>query len=132
MERSDRYMNCGKWFRRFEIEGEPLTITEQMTQTRDGAKSFPTRQVRWAGLHRIQHGDEEYLAVHSVVSDSGPKLGVSVTVEKQREVPFTAEESAAGRVRIGRVMMDLFGCEVIWPGPRGELTAGEAEETTEG
>lgn len=126
MGRSDQYMNNHKLFQRFEIEGEPLTITEKMTETRDGAKSFPTHQIRWKGLHRIRHGDKEYLAIHSVVSDSGPKMGVSVSVQEPRE--YTAEEIAAGRANIERVMMDLFGCEVIWPEKRGDTHVEKDEE----
>ena len=128
MGRSDQYMNCNKLFQRFEIEGESLTITEKMTTTPYRGKDWPTRCIRWKGVHRIKHGDEEYLAVNTVVFDSGPKLGVSVTVERKREVPYTAEEIAAGRANIERVMMDLFGCEVIWPEKRGETHVEKDEE----
>ena len=115
MARSDQYEHQNKLFMRFEIEGEALTITETERTTSYRGKDWPTRRVRWKGLHRIRFGDEEYLADESMVFDSGPKLGVSVVVTRHREVPFTAEERAAGRANINRVMRDLFGFDVIWP-----------------
>lgn len=129
MGRSDQYMNCNELFQRFEIEGEPLTVKEWTTTTPYRGKDWPTRCIRWKGVHRIRHGDREYLAQHSVVFDSGPKLGVSVTVEEKREVPFTPEEIAAGRANIERVMMDLFGCVVIWPEDKREHHVEEIEKS---
>lgn len=122
MLRSDQYEHQRKIFTRYELEGEPVVITEKMITTHYRGKDWPTRQIRWTGVHKIRYGDEEYLADGSVVSDSGPKLGVTVVKERHREVPFTPEERAAGRERINRVMREIFGCDVIWPEEGGNTT----------
>lgn len=114
MGRSDQYMNCNKLFQRFELEGEPLIITEKQSVTRYRHEDLPTVCIRWKGLHRIRHGEEEYLADESVVFDSGPKLGVSVTVTRHSDTVITKEERQANRDQIDAVMMQICGRRVDW------------------
>lgn len=114
MTRSDQYITQRKIFIRTEVEGEPLTITQTEKTTPYRGQDYPTVCVRWKGVHRIQFGEEAFLAEESMVSDAGAKLGVSVVVTKRREVPFTAAERAAGREHINQVLRSMFGCEVDW------------------
>lgn len=112
MAQQDRYITQNRPFIRTEIEGEKLVITRRQRTTPYRGKDWPTACIRWRGLHRIQFGEEEFLADESEVSDSGPKLGVSVVVTRHRDVPPTREEIEANRENINRVLRQICGCEV--------------------
>lgn len=98
---------------RYELEGEPLLVTETEGRSfRARGKVWTTRNIRWKGRHRFRWGDLDKVVQESVVHDSGA-IGVSATSVEPTE--FTREARLAGRERSGRVIREQFGCEVIWP-----------------
>ena len=116
MARQDQYISQNKIFSRFEIEGEPLTVTEFERISQGGRRAEPVTCIRWVGLHRICYGDEEFLADRSMacVAGEGGKKGVSILVTRHPDVPCTEADRAENRKNIDRLLRDAFGCQVNW------------------
>ena len=112
MARQEHYMHQNKPLVRFEIEGEPLVVTEKQRVTQYRKKDWPTACIRWKGRHMLRMGDEEFPVVESVISDAGPSVGVSLVFERPRETPPTREEIQSNRENINRVLRQICGCEV--------------------
>ena len=67
------------YFTRWELEGQPVEVEEEQTTTHYGNKDYPTRCVRWTGLHFAQYGNRPVIrAQGSQICDAGSKLGTSV------------------------------------------------------
>lgn len=113
--RQEQYEAQKQIFIRTELPGEPLVVKVKQTSTICYGKPKQTNCIRWLGLHRIQFGKEDFLAVKSVVWDSGPAGGVSTAWSRKPERPPTEEERAAVRANFERLMLETFGCKVIWP-----------------
>lgn len=106
---------------REEIAGESVVVSEKHRVTPYRGKDWPTVCIRWKGLHMLRLGDQEILAAESVISDAGPKVGVSLTFERPREAPPTQEEIQHNRENINRVLRSICGCEVTdWGDGKGE------------
>lgn len=118
--RQEQYEHQNKLLIRAELEGEPLTVTERHRVTPYRGKDWPTVCIRWKGLHVLRLGDQEILAAESVISDAGPKVGVTLSFERPRETPPTQEEIQANRENINRVLRSICGCEVTdWGDGKG-------------
>lgn len=118
--RQEQYEHQNKPLIRTEIEGEPIKITQFMRTTRNQKKDWPTVCIRWKGLHVLRLGDKEILAAESVISDAGPKVGVTLSFEQPRETPPTQAEIQANRENINRVLRSICGCEVTdWGDGKG-------------
>lgn len=113
--RQEQYETQKQIFIRSELPGEPLEVTVKQKSTSYRGRLWPTMCIRWRGLHRIQFGEMDFLAVESMVSNSGPTVGVSTAWTRQPERPPTEEERAAVRANFERLMLETFGCKVIWP-----------------
>ena len=116
MARQDQYISQNKLFTRWEIDGEPLTVTELQRMTGTQRRPEPVTCIRWVGLHRIRYGDDEFLADRSMVcvAGEGGKKGVSILVTRHPEIPFTEADRAETRKNIDRLLRDAFGCQVNW------------------
>ncbi|WP_160662554.1 hypothetical protein [Colidextribacter sp. OB.20] len=118
------------YFTRWELEGQPVEVEETQRTTLYRHKDYPTRCVRWTGLHLTKYGDlPEQQSMGSLVSDAGPKCGVSVVTERAPEVPYTSEERAAGRERIRQAVEKIYGCRCEWKNKGGAPDVGEDEES---
>lgn len=119
------------YFTRWELEGQPVEVEEKQRITVYCHKDYPTRCVRWTGLHLTKYGNQpEQRSMGSLVSDAGPKLGISVVTERAPEVPYTPEERAAGRERIRRTIERIYGCECHWINEGGGPDVGETKKTS--
>lgn len=98
MGRSERYMlSSGIEIYRNEIEGEELVVHEVHKTTRWKGKDWPTRCVRWEGIHRFQWGQVDQIVGQSQICDAGP---VGISAVTNNSVNNTEEERAAGQERI--------------------------------
>ena len=113
--RQEQYETQKQIFIRTELPGEPLNVTVKQKSTSYRGRPWPTTCIRWRGLHRIQFGEMDFLAVESMVSDSGPTVGVSTAWTRKPERLSTEEERAAARANFERLMLETFGCKVNWP-----------------
>lgn len=50
----------------------------------------------------------------TVFSDAGPKMGISRSMIRHREIPYTAEEREEGRRNIQRVVTQCLQAQGIW------------------
>ena len=50
----------------------------------------------------------------TVFSDAGPKMGISRSMIRHREIPYTAEEREEGRRNIQRVVTQRLQAQGIW------------------
>lgn len=110
--RQEHYDHQNKTLIRQEINGCSVVVSAKQKVTRYRGKDWPTVCIRWEGKHLLRLGDEEIMAVESVISDAGPKLGVSLSFERPREVFPSEEEIQANRANINRVLMQICGCQV--------------------
>lgn len=110
--RKEQYDHQNKTLIREEIEGCSVVVSEKQKLTSYRGKDWPTVCIRWKGQHLLRLGDEEIVAVESVISDAGPKLGVSLSFERPREVPPSEKDIQANRENINRVLMQICGCQV--------------------
>lgn len=98
MGRSEHYMlSCGIEIYRDEIEGEKLIVREIHRTTRWRGKDWPTRCIRWEGIHRFQWGQVDQIVGQSQICDAGP---VGISAVTNNPVNGTEEERAAGQERI--------------------------------
>ena len=89
------------YFIRWELEDRPVRVEGLRRTTPYRHEEVPTWCVRWSGLHLTKYGDQpEQRAMGSLVSDAGPKAGISVVTERAPEAPCSPEERAAGRERV--------------------------------
>lgn len=103
------------YFTRWELEDQPVEVEEKRTATPYRGKDYPTRCVRWTGLHLTRYGDQPVKrAQGSQICDAGPKLGISVAVELAPDAPYTPEERAAGREKIRQAIERIYGCRCYW------------------
>lgn len=124
MGRSEHYNTNGEGteIHRYEIEGEELVITEKMKTTPWRKKDWPTRVIRWKGVHRFQWGDIDKLVGESVICDAGP-LGISASSSPPDY--STEEERAANRAEVCRRIGAIFGCKCYWNDEGGTAHVGE-------
>lgn len=98
MGRSEHYMlSCGIEIHRDEIVGEVLIVREIQKTTRWRGKDWPTRCVRWEGIHRFRWGQVDQVVGQSQICDAGP---VGISAVTNNPVNSTEEERAAGQDRI--------------------------------
>lgn len=117
------------YFTRWELEGQPVEVEEKQRTTPYRGKDYPTRCVRWTGLHLTKYGNQpEQRSLGSLVSDAGPKVGISVVTERAPEVPYTLEERAAGRERIRQAVERIYGCRCYWKDEGGGPDVGDTKE----
>lgn len=112
MARQEQYEHQNKPLIRAEIAGESVVVSEKHRVTPYRGKDWPTVCIRWKGLHILRLGDQEIIAAESVITDAGPKVGVSLMFERPRETPPTQEEIQHNRENINRVLRENFGVEV--------------------
>lgn len=130
MARQEQYEHQNQTLIRSEIEGEAVVVTERQRVTPYRGKDWPTVCIRWKGLHRLRLGDREVLAVESVITDAGPKLGVSLAFERPREAPPTQQEIQHNRDNINRVLRSICGREVSdWGDGKGDKHVAKAEKS---
>lgn len=119
------------YFTRWELEDQPVEVEEKQRTTLYRHKDYPTRCVRWTGLHLTKYGDQpEQKSLGSMVCDAGPKVGVSVMTERAPEVPYTPEERAAGRERIRQAVERIYGCRCEWKTKGGGPNVGDTKEAS--
>ncbi|MGE4277028.1 MAG: hypothetical protein AB7E30_07620 [Lawsonibacter sp.] len=100
MGRSEHYLlSRGIEVHRYEMEGQNLIIREVQKTTRWRGKDWPTRCIRWEGIHRFQWGQVERIVGQSQICDAGP-VGISAVTNDPAD--NTAEERAAGQERVRR------------------------------
>lgn len=117
------------YFTRWELDGQLVEIEEKQKTTPYRHKDYPTRCVRWTGLHLTKYGDQpEQRSLGSLVSDAGPKLGISVVTERAPEVPYTPEEVEASRERIRQAVERIYGCRCEWANKGGGPDVGKEKE----
>ena len=99
---------------RQELEGCPVEITETARTALLDGTAYDRRARRWKGRHLLVIGEDVQDVDESLVTDCGPKLGVTVACTPHREVPFTEEEREAGRQRVIQVATQLMIRAGIW------------------
>ena len=114
MLRVEEFQHQNKTCYQKELEGCPVEITEQSYQATLGKLEYTRHLKRWKGRHLLVIGDEVEDVDESLVTDCGPKLGVSVACTPHREVPFTEEEREAGRRHVIEVATQLMIRAGIW------------------
>ena len=114
MLRVEEFQHQNKTCYRKELEGCPVEITEQSYQATLGKLEYTRHLKRWKGRHLLLIGDEVEDVDESLVTDCGPKLGVSVACTPHREVPFTEEEREAGRRHVIEVATQLMIRAGVW------------------
>ena len=114
MLRKDEFRHNNETCFRQEVEGCPVEITESSCQATLGKLEYTRHLKRWKGRHLLVIGDEVEDVDESLVTDCGPKLGVSVACTPHREVPFTEEEREAGRKHVIEVATQLMIRAGIW------------------
>ena len=114
MLRVEEFQHQNQTCYRKEKEGCPVVVTEQSYQATLGKLEYTRRPARWKGRHLLIIGDQTMDVDESLVTDCGPKLGVSVGYELHREIPFTEEERAAGRERVIELATQLMIRAGIW------------------
>lgn len=102
------------------IDGEKAVkadLVVEVTQTTEsnGDKEYPLTITKWSGLHEIQDRQGRTVRVdRTVFSDAGPKMGISRSMIRHREIPYTAEEREEGRRNIQRVVTQCLQAQGIW------------------
>ena len=102
------------------IDGEKAVkadLVVEVTQTTEsnGDKEYPLTNTKWSGLHEIQDRQGRTVRVdRTVFSDAGPKMGISRSMIRHREIPYTAEEREEGRRNIQRVVTQCLQAQGIW------------------
>ena len=114
MLRVEEFQHQNKTCYRKELEGCPVEITESSCQATLGKLKYTRHLKRWKGRHLLIIGDEVEDVDESLVTDCGPKLGVSVACTPHREVPVTEEEREAGRRHVIEVATQLMIRAGIW------------------
>lgn len=115
MLRVEEFQHQNQTCYRKELEGcPPVAVTAQSYQATLGKLEYTRRPVRWKGRHLLILGDQTMDVDESLVTDCGPKLGVSVGYELHREIPFSEEERAAGRKRVIELATQLMIRAGIW------------------
>ena len=105
------------YFTRWELDDQPVEVEEKQKTTPYRHKEYPTRCIRWTGLHFTQYADHPVKQVlGSQICDAGA-AGISVAVESLPGgcVP-TQEERDAGRERIRQAIEHIFSCRCYWKG----------------
>lgn len=111
--RSDEYISANKTVRRTELPGQPLEVFEWERTTRHQNKDWPTRVVHWAGLHRLQIGEREFISERSTISDTG-HLGVSIMHSEPPDTEPTQEERERNREIIQKVAVKAMYDQGLW------------------
>lgn len=120
------------YFTRWELEDQPVEVEEKQRTTPYRHKDYPTRCVRWTGLHLTKYGDQpEQKSLGSMICDAGPKVGVSVMTERAPEIPYTPEERAAGRERIRQAVERIYGCRCEWKTKGSDPNVGDTKEVSQ-
>ena len=89
MLRVEEFQHQNQTCYRKELEGcPPVAVTVQSYQATLGKLEYTRRPVRWKGRHLLIIGDQTMDVDESLVTDCGPKLGVSVGYELHREIPL--------------------------------------------
>ena len=114
MLRIEEFRHQNKTCYRKELEGCPVEITESSYQATLGKLEYTRRLKRWKGRHLLIIGDEVQDVDESLLTDCGPKLGISVACTPHQEVPFTEEEREAGRRHVIEVATQLMIRAGIW------------------
>ena len=102
------------------IDGEKAVkadLVVEVTQTTEsnGDKEYPLTITKWSGLHEIQDRQGRTVRfARTVFSDAGPKMGISRSMIRHREIPYTAEEREEGRRNIQRVVTQCLQAQGIW------------------
>ena len=114
MTRSEEFVHQNKKCSRRELEGCPVEITVTSRQATYNGKPYTRVLTRWKGRHLLIIGEEKLDVDESLVTDCGPKLGVSVASTPHREIPFTEAEREAGRRRVINVATQLMIRAGVW------------------
>ena len=114
MLRVEEFRHQNKVCSRRELEDCPVEITETSYPARIGTTEYTRHLIRWRGRHQLVIGDEVQDVDESLVTDCGPKLGITVASTPHREVPFTEEEREAGRRRVVEVATQLMIRAGVW------------------
>ena len=80
---------------RRELEGCPVEVTVESRQSLYQGKAHTRTLRRWSGLHLLTVGEEVREVDESLVTDWGPKLGISLACTPHREAPVTKAEREA-------------------------------------
>ena len=92
-----------------------LVVEVTQTTESNGDKEYPLTITKWSGLHEIQDRQGRTVRVdRTVFSDAGPKMGISRSMIRHREIPYTAEEREEGRRNIQRVVTQCLQAQGIW------------------
>lgn len=114
MLRVEEFQHQNQTCYRKELEGSPVEIVESSRQATLNGREYTRRLKRWKGRHLLVIGDRVQDVDESLVTDCGPKLGVTVACTPHREVPFTEEEREAGRRHVIEVATQLMIRAGIW------------------
>lgn len=114
MLREEKFWHQNRTCFRRELEGCPVEVIDSSYPARLGAQEYTRHLIRWRGRHQLVLGDEVRDVDESLVTDCGPKLGVSVAFTPHREIPFTEEEREEGRRRVVEVATQLMIRAGIW------------------
>lgn len=79
MERVEGFQHQNKPCWRRELPGSPLEVAVETRQALYGGKEYTRTLRRWKGRHLLSVGEEVREVDESLVTDCGPKLGISLS-----------------------------------------------------